>query len=144
MSRITEQLYIGNYANAINKKWLDEHHITHIVNATSDIPNYYPNDYKYLQLKLEDSPQQSIYQVLEPSYKFIYNAMGNGGTVLIHCHMGKSRSVSIVIYFLMKLNGWTYLQALNYIRQRRSIANPNSGFARQLVSVSPEAAKVFG
>jgi protein-tyrosine phosphatase len=58
--------------------------------------------------------------------------------------MGKSRSVSIVIYFLMKLNGWTYLQALNYIRQRRSIANPNSGFARQLVSVSPEAAKVFG
>jgi protein-tyrosine phosphatase len=144
MSKITEQLYIGNYLNASDREWLDKNHITHIVNATPDIPNYFPQDYKYLQLKLLDSPQQSIYQVLEPSYKFIYNAMGNGGTVLIHCRAGMSRSVSVSIYFLMKLKGWTYLQALNFIKSKRSIAQPNHGFARQLVSVSPEASKVFG
>lgn len=144
MSKITEQIYIGNMLNASDKKWLDGHHITHIINATNTIPNYFPNDFNYLKLGLDDTPQQSLYEILEPSYKFIYKALDNGGTVLIHCHMGISRSVSIVIYFLMKLKQMTYLQALMYIRQHRSIANPNIGFARQLVSVSPEAEKIFG
>lgn len=44
----------------------------------------------------------------------------------------------------MKLKKMTYLQALTYIKQHRSIANPNIGFARQLVSVSPESKKIFG
>jgi len=143
MSKITEQIYIGNIFNAANKNWLEDHHITHIINATDIIPNFFPNDYKYLNLKLEDTPQQSLYEVLEPSYKFIYGALGNGGTVLVHCHAGMSRSVSIVIYFLMKLKKMTYIQALMYIRKHRPIAEPNQGFARQLVSVSPEAKKIF-
>lgn len=143
MSKITEQLFIGDILTASNKKWLEDHHITHIVNATKDIPNFFPHDYKYLNLELDDSSNQSLYEVLEPSYKFIYNAIGNGGTVLTHCYAGRSRSVSIVIYFIMKLKKITYLQSLTYIKKHRSIASPNTGFARQLVSVSPEARKVF-
>lgn len=144
MSKITEQLYIGNAYNASDKKWLEQHHITHILNCTKDLPNFFPNDYKYLRLKLDDVPDQSLYEVLEPSYKFIYSAIGGGGTILIHCHAGISRSVSIVIYFLMKLKKLTYLQALTYIREHRPEVNPNPGFMQQLISVSPEAEKVYG
>lgn len=143
MSKITEQIFIGNYKDASNRDWLDKNNITHIVNATADLPNYFTNHYKYLQLRLDDTLYQSLYEVLEPSYKFIYNAVGNGGTVLIHCHAGISRSVSIAIYFLMKVNRSTYLKTLDFIRTKRIIANPNPGFARQLVSVSPEANKIF-
>lgn len=143
MSKITEQIYIGNILDASNRKWLDSHHVTHIINATNDIPNYFPNDFNYLKLGLDDHPTQSLYEIMEPSYKFIYKAIDNGGTVFIHCHAGKSRSASVVIYFLMKIKGMTYIQALTYIKKYRSIVEPNIGFARQLVSVSPEARKIF-
>lgn len=143
MSKITEQIFIGNYKDASDEKWLDKNNITHVINATKDLPNYFPHRYKYLQLSLDDTMNQSLYEVLEPSYKFIYNAIGNGGTVFIHCFAGISRSVSIAIYFLMKVNRTTYLRTLDFIRTKRIIANPNPGFARQLVSVSPEAVKIF-
>lgn len=143
MSKITEQIYLGNYKDASNKEWLEKNNITHVINATKDLPNYFPDTYKYLQLHLDDTMHQSLYEVLEPSYQFIRGAIGNGGTVFIHCLAGVSRSVSILIYFLMKTNGSTYLKTLDFIRRKRLIANPNPGFARQLVSVSPEAARVF-
>jgi len=45
-------------------------------------------------------------------------------TVLIHCAHGMSRSVSFVIYYLVKKNGISAKDALKYIRHRRSIAYP--------------------
>lgn len=143
MSKVTEQLYIGSVKEASDKKWLQDNHITHIVNAAEELQNYFPGEFSYLNLRLQDIPRQSLYPVLEESYKFIWKAIGKGGTVLVHCHAGISRSSSIVIYFLMKLKGWVYMQALAYLKKRHERADPNNGFARQLVSVSPEAGKVF-
>ncbi len=139
MSKITEQLYIGSINETSDKKWLDDHFVTHIVNCAVEIKNFFPNKYNYLRLDLYDSPEQSLYQTFEPTYKFIKNAIGNGGTILVHCYAGVSRSSSMVLYFLMKINGWNYREALKYLRSKHFQSNPNFGFARQLVSVSPEA-----
>nr|QBK86547.1 MAG: dual specificity phosphatase [Marseillevirus LCMAC102] len=139
MSKITEQLYIGSITEASDKKWLDDHFITHIVNCAVEIKNFFPNKYNYLRLDLYDSPEQSLYQTFEPTHKFIKNAIGNGGTILVHCYAGVSRSSSIILYFLMKIKGWNYREALKYTKSKHSKTNPNFGFARQLVSVSPEA-----
>lgn len=143
MSRITEQLYIGSALEASDRKWLKDHHISHIVNAAEEIGNYFPNDYVYLNLNMKDDNSQSLYPSLEKTYQFIWKAIGNGGTVLVHCAAGISRSASMVIYFLMKLKGWTYMQSYGYVKTRRPQIDPNQNFARQLVSVSPQAQKVF-
>jgi dual specificity phosphatase 12 len=67
------------------------------------------------------------------------------GAVFVHCAMGKSRSVSAIIAYLV----WKYPQrfgrgnpnttpaeavtkALKWVRDTRSIAEPNDGFMRQL------------
>lgn len=52
--------------------------------------------------------------------------------VLIHCWAGISRSVSVVCYYLMVTRGLSYNEALAFVRSKREIACPNSGFADQL------------
>ncbi|KAK1804281.1 hypothetical protein P4O66_020014 [Electrophorus voltai] len=56
----------------------------------------------------------------------------HGQAVLVHCKMGVSRSASTVMAFLMKQQGWGLDHALNYVRERRPIVQPNDSFFRQL------------
>ena len=46
--------------------------------------------------------------------------------------MGISRSTSFVIFYLMKENGWDYNTCIEFIRNKRPIADPNYGFESQL------------
>lgn len=46
--------------------------------------------------------------------------------------MGVSRSASTVIAYAMKEFGWPLEKAYNYVKQKRSITQPNAGFMRQL------------
>jgi protein-tyrosine phosphatase len=48
---------------------------------------------------------------------------------------GMSRSVSYVIYYLIKKEKWDFYTALEYIKTRRPIANPNAGFRKQLTNL---------
>lgn len=136
MSSITPNIYIGSINEAKNKFWLKQHGITHIVNASIEIPNYFPNNFTYLRLNLFDIPQQKIYQALEPSYRFMDNAISKEGKVLVHCHAGVSRSTSIVLYYLMKKDKMSLPEALNYVKVRRPRVNPNQGFIKQLNSLT--------
>ena len=58
--------------------------------------------------------------------------------VLVHCLKGVSRSPSAVAAFLIKANGWTDEEAVQYLRHRRSIVEPNMGFQAALKSISDE------
>lgn len=138
MSKIFEQLYLGSRIEASDREWLDNHHITHIVNCAIEIPSYFPDHYSYLNLRLDDTPSQSIYHVLERSFHFILGAIGRGGNVLVHCAAGISRSASMVIYFIMKTKEMSFQKALAYVTSKRDIVNPNQGFVYQLISTSPE------
>ncbi len=127
----------------MNKEWLDANHITHIVNCPYGVLPYFPDHFSYMSLQLDDVPEQSLYGVLEPAFEFIKKAIATGGTVLVACHAGISRSVSVAVYFIMKVKDLTYAEALSVVRSKRSIANPNPGFAKQLVSVSPEVKRLI-
>ena len=50
------------------------------------------------------------------------------GSVLVHCAAGVSRSASIVIAYLMRIKGWTYAEAFSYVKSKRFVICPNSGF----------------
>src|SRR5579875_2554357 len=60
------------------------------------------NDYDIIINKL------NIYQnkpMIEIGYHFIDEAVRNNKNILVHCYAGMSRSVSVIIYYLMKKNG---------------------------------------
>ncbi|KAK3689133.1 protein-tyrosine phosphatase-like protein [Podospora appendiculata] len=67
------------------------------------------------------------------------------GAVLVHCAMGKSRSVTAVVAYLLWKHPHRFgrsdptttsrravKQAVNWIRETRAMAEPNDGFMRQL------------
>ena len=56
----------------------------------------------------------------------------NSNVVYVHCAMGVSRSASCVLMYLMKMFKVTFEQALEFVRERRSVVDPNDGFKKQL------------
>ena len=52
--------------------------------------------------------------------------------VLVHCHAGQSRSVAIVAAYLMRLEGLSFEETMDVIKQANPHANPNEGFREQL------------
>ena len=52
--------------------------------------------------------------------------------VLVHCLAGMSRSVTIVIAYLLATTPMTTEEATEFVRSKRSIIRPNYGFIKQL------------
>lgn len=77
------------------------------------------------------SPTSFLNQLSELLLNSAYHRK-SGQAVLVHCKMGISRSGSTVIAYAMKQQHWTLDVALAYVRERRSIVNPNDGFMKQL------------
>lgn len=46
--------------------------------------------------------------------------------------MGVSRSASTVIAYAMKEFRWSLEKAYKYVKEKRSVAQPNAGFMKQL------------
>lgn len=55
-----------------------------------------------------------------------------GSKCLVHCKMGVSRSASTVIAYAMKEYGWNLERAHSFVKDRRTVTNPNPSFMRQL------------
>lgn len=49
-----------------------------------------------------DVPTESLLDKLDPALKFIHRAKKRHTSVLVHCAQGRSRSVAIVVAYLMK------------------------------------------
>ncbi len=55
-----------------------------------------------------------------------------GGSCLVHCQMGCSRSVAICVAFIMWKEGLTYDEAFERVKKARAISRPNIGFVKTL------------
>ena len=77
-----------------------------------------------------DTIDQPLFPKFEIAYKFIQ--LNKNGNILIHCYLGKSRSASLVAFYLMKEKGWDYDRCYEYMKERRPIVDPNYGFVEQL------------
>jgi len=85
-----------------------------------------------------DDDEQLILDEGRRAADFIHAALGTQGGVLVHCMAGVSRSVSMVLCFLMLKRDMRLADALRHVKQRRPIACPNDGFARQLAALESE------
>lgn len=70
----------------------------------------------------------------DDTIRFIDTALANPSSrVLVHCNLGISRSTTLILSYLMKTFNATLLEAFKYLRHRRPIICPNSGFLKQLI-----------
>ena len=137
-NEIIDNVYVGNYAFALNKKLLLDNKITHILNCGIGLKNFYEREgiFKYLNIPLYDSKKQNLEKYIIISNNFIEEGSRNNNRVLIHCGEGVSRSVAICLMYLITKKGMTFSKAKDAFVQKRAGCCPNDGFVSQLKSKS--------
>ncbi|CEG45243.1 dual specificity protein phosphatase 1 isoform 2 [Plasmopara halstedii] len=128
-------LFIGSYGAATNLQALKQSEITHILCVSPTLPLKFPDVFTYLQLPVADQPNGRISIYFDKAFHFIHSALASGGKVLVHCFMGRSRSATIILAYLIAIHDFTLTSALQELRRVRPQAQPNSGFYQELVSL---------
>ncbi|XP_046495773.1 dual specificity protein phosphatase 22 isoform X3 [Equus quagga] len=151
MNKILPGLYIGNFKDARDAEQLSKNKVTHIL-SVHDSARPMLEGVKYLCIPAADSPSQNLCSSRRPegdpqrtgksmgcrtrhfkeSIKFIHECRLRGEGCLVHCLAGVSRSVTLVIAYIMTVTDFGWEDALHTVRAGRSCANPNLGFQRQL------------
>ena len=126
-------VYVGDKKDAYDGNRLRLLGITHVLNATHDIPNFHEADgIAYANVSVADDPSVDLSRHFSKSNKFVHNAIRRGGRILIHCRAGVSRSVTLCLAYLMAKQKMRLRKAYALMRSRRAIVHPNSGFLIQL------------
>ena len=63
---------------------LQELGVTHVLNGTSQLPNFHPNKFVYLKIEMLDAPETPIVSYQKKASKFIQHIEEKGGRVLVH------------------------------------------------------------
>lgn len=132
MSKITDYIYLGSYYNARSDTFIKDYNIKYILNVAEELdskPLYFRKT-QYLKVSMDDKVTQCL--KIEPCLKFICNAVKKQKNILIHCHLGVSRSASIVIAYLILRRCMDFKNAFALVRKKRQKININSGFISQL------------
>lgn len=133
--QILPHLYLGCRKVAACLPGLRQCNVTRILNVTSSIPNQFEGveGFVYQQIAVEDKLDVDMMQHLPTAFQFIEKARACGEKVLVHCHAGMSRSVTIILAYLMKYYNHTLESAHEYVKQRKSDISPNFSFMGQLL-----------
>ncbi|XP_061655795.1 protein phosphatase Slingshot homolog 1 isoform X5 [Phyllopteryx taeniolatus] len=129
---IFDHVYLGSEWNASNLDELRECGVGYILNMTREIDNFFPGSFSYHNVRVNDDDATDLLAHWNDTYNFIVKARKNSSKCLVHCKMGVSRSASTVMAYAMKEYGWSLEKAYNFVKHKRSIAQPNAGFMRQL------------
>ncbi len=128
---ICDNLYLGNAYNASNYSYLKNNNINVIINATNEITNYFPNDFIYYKLdNLYDNNVSNINIYFDKYLKFLNNNINK--KILIHCYMGSSRSVCLILLYLIKYKHMSIDESIIYLQSKTNTININLKFINDL------------
>ena len=132
--QILPHLYLGCRKVAACLPSLRENQINRVLNVTSSVPNQFQHidGFVYKQIAVEDSHEVDMIKHLPEAFLFIEEARNRGEKVLVHCYAGMSRSVTVIIAYLMKYYHHTLESAFDFVKQRKQNISPNFSFMGQL------------
>lgn len=132
ISHVTNGLYLGNIFS-LNPQILNKYQIDGIVTViNSDVAIKYPHGINVMRINLDDSVHEDISPWMESCYHFIDSHRARKKNVLVHCHAGRSRSATMVLYYLMNKFNVPLNQAYSFLQNCRPIIGPNPEFMRVL------------
>ena len=153
MSKITENVFVGNWSSSKDMDLLNENGITSIIcietkrKSKNMIRDYKINNIEHHFFCCFDDETYDISMYFDETYNIIKSCVDNKTNVLIHCWAGISRSVTLLINYLLReeetkvytdiITGQMLLDnIITYIRSIRPYVNPNAGFIRKLIHVA--------
>lgn len=136
MFRIIGNIYLGSL-EALDPQTLATNKITHILSLLPGPLPEITSSYTHLQVPITDDSSTNLLHSFPPCFKFINTCLfkdpcqfngrkqSHQGAILIHCHEGLSRSVAVLIGYLMKCYDLSLTQATHAIARKQQISiNP--------------------
>ena len=124
MNHIINNIWIGNSSDAKNLDQLKEANIDIVLNVAFDLNTPLIDRIVQCKVGLIDGPGN-------PFKAFIcavnlLDALCKVGSVLIHCHEGKSRSASVLAAYITSKTGCSLDKAYQTIAEKRPIIEPKA------------------
>lgn len=133
ISKISPHLYLGSVKHP--REETDEFkklEIDVVINCCNDYTHRGNKKFVYENYPIDDGVDASISKYLDPIADSIHNHISNQSNIYVHCLHGRSRSVSILIYYLIKYENMSYDQAYTKILSIRPMISPNSNFIQEI------------
>ena len=116
---IENKLYLGNEESSFLKENLKKLGITNIIIIGYNLYKFYPNDFEYKQIEIDDNEHEEIIKYFIPIIIYIKNNIKN--KFFIHCQAGISRSVTITIAIIMFFKKMNFKNAFNFVFSKKKI-----------------------
>ena len=116
-------IYIGNYSTSTNLELLQGLGITHILTVLPTFNPPFPDKFAYLHVQAYDDETQNLEPFFQQTNKFISDALTQRGKLLIHCMVGRSRSVSVFMAFIIHVMQGHFNQSLVDTTSSNDVSN---------------------
>lgn len=138
--QIADRLYLGSIGAALNLTELQGVGISHILCTATGVRSMHPDKFVYKTLTVLDSQTESLIDHFADCIYWLECVFreNSSNKILVHCFAGRSRSVAIILAYLMYKLRIPLSVALLHVRQFRASANPNIGFINQLKAFEQE------
>lgn len=138
-NRITDKIWLGNYADSSNENFIKDNNIKVIINCSKDLPFYFNNQevaFKY-RIPVDDDRQDNSLYIMFLYLPKIVDIMkyhiNRNENIYVHCHAGMQRSACVVAAYLMAHYKLTPTDAITHIKKHRPIAfSPFTNFEKSL------------
>lgn len=135
--KVLPWLFVAAASHAYDKHALISQNFTHIIVAGGELKPRFPNRFHYLKIPARDTPTYDLKQHFPGSVAFLDDIRqryqsGQSVKCLVHCFAGASRSVAIVVAYLVWSLRVSAEHALQIVKDARKAAQPNHGFLKQL------------
>lgn len=137
-------IYLGGVGAARELQRLQDLGVTHVVNASPIVPCFHRKALHYQTVDIYDDGDDDIKEHLQKTSVYISKVIRKGGSVLVHCYAGQSRSSALVMAHLIRTRCISVEDALQCVRAVRQSAEPNAGFIRQLKEFASQFVEASG
>lgn len=125
-TEIIPGVFVGDQFTAKDQLFFKKNNITRVVNCTPDVPFYFPG-VRYYRIPIGDSSHFDDNDImarnLPVAVGFIMEAQpGKYRGVLIHCHVGVSRSCTVAVALLRTCFTNTIDEAIKIVVSKRPVA----------------------
>ncbi|XP_035244366.1 dual specificity phosphatase DUPD1 [Anguilla anguilla] len=140
VNEVWPNVYIGDEMTARKRFQLQTMGVTHVLNAAEGTlnsvdtgPAYYQDvNIEYYGVEADDVPTFDLSPFFYPAAEYIHDVLSRPeNKLLVHCVMGRSRSATLFLAYLMIYHHMTLVEAIEQVKRRRRII-PNWGFLKQL------------
>lgn len=125
MSYVIDNIVVGSFQESFDYNILEKWNVTHILNVATELNVNERVERSYVKHAVpDDCPDTDITTIFDACIQYIDSAHKAHGCVFVHCLEGKSRSVCVVLAYLVTKRHWSFDAVLSSIMMHRPQIDP--------------------